>query len=91
MQTTEHKITFRKLKFLIFHQLIVRFLSDGVILLNGNARPRASGVAQHLESFGWEQMNHSPYSPELAPRGFGQLETYIKCLFLSISTSFFTQ
>ncbi|GFW48797.1 uncharacterized protein TNCV_4243771 [Trichonephila clavipes] len=44
-------------------------LSKGVLLLHDNARPHTSRTTRVLiESFGWEVLNHAPYSvrPDLA-------------------------
>ncbi|GBM80541.1 hypothetical protein AVEN_12471-1 [Araneus ventricosus] len=42
--------------------------SDDVILLHDNAMPHSACVTQEfIDSLDWEQMNHSPYSPDLAP------------------------
>jgi hypothetical protein len=39
-----------------------------VVLLHYNARPNvANRTAARLQSFGWEIMEHAPYSPNLAP------------------------
>jgi hypothetical protein len=46
-------------------------LVDGVVLLHDNARPHvANRNAARLQSFGWEIMEHSPYSPDLAPSDY---------------------
>lgn len=46
-------------------------LSKGVLLLHDNARPHAAHRTQNLiTSFGWEQLDHPPYSPDLAPSDF---------------------
>ncbi|GFV46812.1 mariner Mos1 transposase [Trichonephila clavipes] len=43
-------------------------LSKGVLLLHGNARSHTSRTTLNLiESFGWEVLDHTPYSPDLAP------------------------
>jgi hypothetical protein len=40
---------------------------DDVVLLHDNARPHvANRTAARLQSFGWEIMEHAPYSPDLA-------------------------
>ncbi|GBM02356.1 hypothetical protein AVEN_138466-1 [Araneus ventricosus] len=58
------------------------FLSDGVNLLHKNVIPYSTRVTQQLiESFGWKQMNHPPYSPDLAPSDYCQF-LHLK-LFLS--------
>ncbi|GFT76564.1 HTH_48 domain-containing protein [Trichonephila clavipes] len=38
---------------------------------------RPSGQSQHARSFGWEQIDHPPYSPDLAPSDF-HLFRYLK-------------
>jgi histone-lysine N-methyltransferase SETMAR len=46
-------------------------LSWGVMMLHDNARPHTATATQDLiTTFGWEQFNHSPYSPDLAPSDF---------------------
>ncbi|GFU67289.1 uncharacterized protein TNCV_3556151 [Trichonephila clavipes] len=46
-------------------------LSKGVLLLHDNARPLPPRTTRELiQSFGWEVLNHAPYSPDLAPREF---------------------
>jgi histone-lysine N-methyltransferase SETMAR len=46
-------------------------LTRGVVLLHDNARPHTAAHTQAvITSFGWEQMNHPPYSPDLAPSDF---------------------
>lgn len=46
-------------------------LSEGIVLLHDNARPHTARDTQRLiEQFGWEQFNHPPYSPDLAPSDF---------------------
>lgn len=46
-------------------------LSKGIILLHDNARPHAANRTQALiRSFGWEQLDHPPYSPDLAPSDY---------------------
>jgi hypothetical protein len=46
-------------------------LSRGVVMLHDNARPHTAAVTQDLiVTFGWEQFDHPPYSPDLAPRDF---------------------
>ncbi|GFX22070.1 mariner Mos1 transposase [Trichonephila clavipes] len=43
----------------------------GVLLLHDNARPHSAINTQNLiRSFGWEQIDHPPYSPDLAPSNF---------------------
>ncbi|GFU54688.1 histone-lysine N-methyltransferase SETMAR [Trichonephila clavipes] len=54
------------------------FLTSGVLLLHDNARPHSAINTQNLiRSFGWEQIDHPPYSPDLAPSDF-HLFRYLK-------------
>jgi histone-lysine N-methyltransferase SETMAR len=40
-------------------------------LLHDNARPHtAEKTTKLLEKFGWENLDHPPYSPDLAPSNF---------------------
>jgi histone-lysine N-methyltransferase SETMAR len=54
---------------------------DDVVLLHDNARPHvANRTAARLQSFGWEIMEHAPYSPDLAPSDyhvFGPLKKFL--------------
>lgn len=53
-------------------------LTSGVLLLHDNARPHSAIHTQNLiRSFGWEQIDHPPYSPDLAPSDF-HLFRYLK-------------
>ena len=46
-------------------------LSRGVVMIHGNAHPHTAGATQNLiTTFGWEQFDHPPYSPDLAPSDF---------------------
>ena len=46
-------------------------LSDGIIPLHDNARTHnANLVRNKLERFGWETLQHPPYSPDLSPCDF---------------------
>ena len=46
-------------------------LSGGIILLHDNARPHTANlVRDNLQRFGWETLQHPPYSPDLSPCGF---------------------
>ena len=46
-------------------------LSDGIILLHDNALPHnANPVRNKLQRFGWETLQHPPYSPDLSPCDF---------------------
>jgi histone-lysine N-methyltransferase SETMAR len=46
-------------------------LSWGVVMFHDNARPHTAAATQNLiTTFGWEQIDYPPYSPELAPSDF---------------------
>jgi len=46
-------------------------LSAAILLLHDNARPHSAAQTQDLiTSFRWGQMDHPPYSPDLAPSDF---------------------
>jgi histone-lysine N-methyltransferase SETMAR len=46
-------------------------MSSGVMLLHDNARPHAAARTQAmLQEFGWEVLQHPPYSPDLDPSDF---------------------
>jgi histone-lysine N-methyltransferase SETMAR len=46
-------------------------LSWDVIIFHDNARPHTVTARQDLiMTFGWEQFDHPPYSPDLAPSDF---------------------
>ncbi|KFM58915.1 Histone-lysine N-methyltransferase SETMAR, partial [Stegodyphus mimosarum] len=46
-------------------------LSKGIVLLHDNARPHTAGVTQSLiRHFHREQLDHPPYSPDLAPSDY---------------------
>jgi histone-lysine N-methyltransferase SETMAR len=46
-------------------------LAAGVILLHDNARRHtAAATVNHIATFGWERLDHAPYSPDLAPSDF---------------------
>ncbi|GFU89680.1 histone-lysine N-methyltransferase SETMAR [Trichonephila clavipes] len=46
-------------------------LSACVVLLHDNTRPHTANRTQDLiTSFGWEQLDHLPYSPDLAPSDY---------------------
>jgi hypothetical protein len=54
-------------------------LISGVVLLDDNARPLTNIAARTralLEHFNWELFDHSPYSPDLAPRTTTCLPTF---------------
>ena len=42
----------------------------GVVMIHDNARPYTAATTQNLITFGWEQFDHPPYSPELAANDF---------------------
>ncbi|KAL4126639.1 hypothetical protein QTP88_010851 [Uroleucon formosanum] len=53
-------------------------LTSGVCLLHDNARPHTANVTkQLLDSFGWDVLNHPPYSPDLASSDY-HLFTFLK-------------
>lgn len=46
-------------------------LSEGVMLLDENAKPHAARLTQdQIHHFGWERLDHPAYSPDLAPSDF---------------------
>src|SRR5215469_14665871 len=45
-------------------------LSRGVVMIHDNARPHTAAATQNLITFGWEQFDPPPYSPDLAPSDF---------------------
>lgn len=46
-------------------------LTKGILLLHDNARPHTAVRTQELiSSFGWNVLDHPPYSPDLAPSDF---------------------
>jgi histone-lysine N-methyltransferase SETMAR len=51
-------------------------------MLHDNSRPHTAAETQDLiETFGWEQFYHPPYSSDLAPRDFPvflHLETFLR-------------
>jgi len=45
--------------------------ATGVLILQDNARPHASGaVSEILEKYGWQVPPHPPYSPDMSPTDF---------------------
>jgi hypothetical protein len=41
------------------------------VMVHDNARPHTAAATQDLMvTFGWEQFDHPPYSPDLAPSDF---------------------
>jgi hypothetical protein len=60
MLTDEHKMNKR-----------CGMLSCGVVMLHGNVCPHTAAATQDvIMIFGWEQVNHLPYSPDLVPSDF---------------------
>ena len=46
-------------------------LSAAILLLHDNARPHSAAQTQDLiTSFRWEQTDHPPYNPDVAPGDF---------------------
>ena len=46
-------------------------LTNGVVLLHDSAQPYTARDTQNfISKFGWEQIDHPPYSPDLAPSDF---------------------
>jgi len=45
-------------------------LSRGVVMIHDNIHPHTAAATQNLVTFGWEQFDHPPYSPDLAPSDF---------------------
>jgi len=53
-------------------------LSRCVVMIHDNARPHTAAATQNLiTTFGWEQFDHPPYSPDLVPSDF-HLFLYLK-------------
>ena len=44
-------------------------LSRGVVMIHDSARPHTA-MQNLIMTFGWEQFDHSPFSPDLPPRDF---------------------
>jgi transposase len=43
----------------------------GVLILHDNARPHVSrAVSEILEKYGWQELPHPPYSPDMSPPDF---------------------
>ena len=63
-------------------------LSDGLILLHYNARSHTANILRaNLQRFGWETLQHPPYSPDFSPCDFdlfGDQKKDIRGLPLSI-------
>jgi len=50
---------------------VVQWYGDGCDCLMKHARPHTAATTQNLiTTFGWEQFDHPPYSPDLAPSDF---------------------
>ncbi|GBM38368.1 Histone-lysine N-methyltransferase SETMAR [Araneus ventricosus] len=46
-------------------------LSQCIVLRHDNTCPHSAGVTQNLiQQFGWEQFDHPPFSPDLAPSDY---------------------
>jgi len=46
-------------------------INAGGVMIHDNARPHTAAATQNLiTTFGWEQFDHPPYSPDLAPSDF---------------------
>ena len=46
-------------------------LRQSVVMVHDNARPHTAATVQNLiMTFGWEQFDHPPYSPDLVPSDF---------------------
>ena len=44
---------------------------QGVVMIHDNTRPHTAAATQNLiTTFGWEQFDHPPYNPDLAPSDF---------------------
>jgi len=41
----------------------------GVVMIHDNTHPHTA-MRNLITTFGWEQFDHSPYSPDLAPSDF---------------------
>jgi histone-lysine N-methyltransferase SETMAR len=58
-------------------------LSRGVVMLHDNVRPHTVATTQDLiATFGWEEFDHLPYSPDLAQSDihvFLHLKTFLGC------------
>ena len=53
------------------HNKRLGLMTAGVLLLHDNARPHPAIRTQNLiRFFGWEQIDHPPYSPDLGSSGF---------------------
>jgi len=45
-------------------------ISRGVVMVHDNSRPHTAATQNLITTFGWEQFDHPPYSPDLAPNDF---------------------
>jgi histone-lysine N-methyltransferase SETMAR len=58
-------------------------LSWGVVMIHDNTHPHTTTATQNLiTTFGWEQFNHPPYSPDLEPSDFHlflHLKSFLAC------------
>jgi len=63
-------------------------LSSGVVLLHNNGRPRTAWqTTALLQQFRWDIMDHTPYSPDLAPRDYHLFLTLVvQCVGLLSNT-----
>jgi hypothetical protein len=63
-------------------------LSRGVVMIHDNARPHTAAATQNIiTTFAWEQSDHPPYSPDLAPsdfRLFLHLKSFLAGHFLGV-------
>jgi hypothetical protein len=51
-------------------------LVNSAIILHDNARPhKAECVGQLLRHWGWEELEHPPYSPDISPCDFNHIRT----------------
>jgi len=65
-----YQVTIKKLKRAVQRKR-PQMSGKRVLLLNDNARPHPAHVTVNLlERWGWEILEHSPYSPDLAPSDF---------------------
>ena len=53
-----------------FTKLCLVNLSFGNCVIHDNARPHTAATQNLITIFGWEQFDHPPYSPDLAPSDF---------------------
>jgi hypothetical protein len=63
-------------------------LSWGFVMLHDNAHPHTAATIQDLvTTFGWEQFDHPPYSPDLLPSDFHVFLHLKHCLVAGSSTT----